>query len=112
MADIDKAISEACANNNELGGFKLCELKRYLANRKQNISGRKAEVIERVKGAYKLSLKDIFELDTLDEQEHRTTGRSLFGPLCFRPSQLSVDPGWSTFYKSCISYRNVLKLIL
>ena len=50
MADIDKAISEACANNNELSGFKLSVLKRYLANRKQNVSGRKAKVIERVKG--------------------------------------------------------------
>ncbi|XP_052806542.1 uncharacterized protein LOC128235787 [Mya arenaria] len=77
MADVDNEITGACMNNNELTPFKVVDLKRYLANRKLNVSGLKCELIERIKGAYRLSITDkrVLEERDREERERRATER-------------------------------------
>ncbi|XP_060085312.1 uncharacterized protein LOC132564697, partial [Ylistrum balloti] len=55
----DKGINEACVNNDSLERFTIVELKGYLSNRGQTVSGNKRQLIERVKGANRLGLVDI-----------------------------------------------------
>ena len=49
----NKAINEACDNNDSLDSFKVCELKNYLREHGQNITGKKSELNLRMKGVNK-----------------------------------------------------------
>lgn len=52
MAD-NKADNEACDNNDSLDSCKVCELKNYFREHGQNVTGKKSELILRVKGVWK-----------------------------------------------------------
>lgn len=78
MVDMDKEINEVFRNNNELGGFKVSQLKKYLTDRHLNVSGKKCELVLPIKGAHKLSIVDKDSLAKVDIREKTEAEKQSF----------------------------------
>lgn len=101
MAELNKAIDEACDRNCSLDGFKVCDLKKYLSAHGQNVSGRKSELIERVRGVRKLGLIDLSSVAQEDSKrfEQRKCDK-LTTPLNEKLPHPNILKTWTTNFQN------------
>ena len=80
--------------------FNVSELKKFLSNRRQHVSGRKSELIRRIWGAYHLKIPDNMTLADRDgrEKEKCDLDRFKVSPsvVCPRPELLA---SWTSDYE-------------
>ncbi|XP_052818004.1 uncharacterized protein LOC128244025 [Mya arenaria] len=94
MADDDR-IANACRNDT-LDRCNVDELKKYLRSVGQYVSGNKSELIDRVKGAYKLGLGNVNDLQESDRSAFlRRENERLRTPIGGKMTHPSCIDSWS-----------------
>ncbi|XP_046583125.1 uncharacterized protein LOC124290467 [Haliotis rubra] len=99
MADI--AISSSLEINQDLSIYTVNQLKKYLSSRRQNVSGRKQDLIRRIQGSFRLNIpttSTLAQFDQLDSERCEidrftvSSGKKVPPPLALF--------GWTTDYNN------------